>query len=61
MAKPPPVSHRWWCYRCGAEDEKQTCSCTGEETPKEDLGWRVGWNAATYVWYSTPPKEGRTP
>lgn len=57
MAKPPPVSHRWWCYRCGAEDEKPTCDCTGEETPKEDLGWRVGWNAATYVWYSTPPKQ----
>lgn len=54
MAKPPPVSHRFWCPWCGAEDEDPHCSVC--DRPKDDLGYRVGWNAATYQWYSTPPK-----
>jgi len=42
---------------CGAEEARDTrpttCRCGAEDPVFEELGWRVGFNGATYSYYST--------
>lgn len=50
--QPEPV---WWCWLDGAEatgTERPRCPRNSEHV-LVSLGWRVGYNSATYSWYST--------
>ena len=51
--QPEPV---WWCCLDGAEvvrDDRPHCP-KNEQHRMVSIGWRVGYNSATYSWYSTP-------
>lgn len=54
MTRPARV---WWHAPCGAEEASEAkptvCRCGADDPVWEPLGWRVGYNGATYSYYST--------